>query len=268
MAPTDPAQVGRVDQPAHGFVNDGKHAAHARVIQQRLIVLDEKKIELEITMLRRSSGTSAWSSRCAAPSAEGRLPLRFSGNSGFCEKRRRLRPPHPQTRLVERAHQQFDVRSIEPTTGDPTRGTEGEFSESWSIRPVAPAAEPPQRPPITRARFRSDNSSWMLPAVSIARGCSGQFRGTSRRSIRRLHRARTCHLILFTRSVLLRVGRCLEQHHPDTNAQGDFERFPSHTCGNRAVLAARMQGSGRGQRARGGAGVGNRVVVHACLRHG
>jgi hypothetical protein len=46
MAKPDPAYLRRVDYPRYFLTHDGKHVSHARLKQQRLIVLNEKLIEL------------------------------------------------------------------------------------------------------------------------------------------------------------------------------------------------------------------------------
>jgi hypothetical protein len=48
VAPADPAKARGIDQRRHGLAHRRKHASHARVEQQRLVVSDEEVIELEV----------------------------------------------------------------------------------------------------------------------------------------------------------------------------------------------------------------------------
>jgi hypothetical protein len=51
VAPSDPAQVRWVDHSGDRLANERKHAAHAGVEQQRLVVFDEEVVELQVEIL-------------------------------------------------------------------------------------------------------------------------------------------------------------------------------------------------------------------------
>lgn len=48
MAPTNPSEGGGIDQAGNRFEQFGKHAAHARVVEQGFVISDEEVIELKV----------------------------------------------------------------------------------------------------------------------------------------------------------------------------------------------------------------------------
>src|SRR5688572_3752273 len=50
VAPANPPERSRIDDPCNGVAYIRKHSPHARVKEQRLIVLDEKMVELQVEL--------------------------------------------------------------------------------------------------------------------------------------------------------------------------------------------------------------------------